>query len=73
MPFGRRWIFYAEPALLVAAFVLQLFVSLSLPIFKPINLFTLHITDQSVVGNKGEIRFGLWGFCFLKYVRHRGD
>ncbi|KAG8830318.1 hypothetical protein FRC17_005075 [Serendipita sp. 399] len=64
-PKQRRYLFFLEPSFLLVAFILQLLVSLSLPIIKPIHLFTLHIKDDSVVANEGEIRFGLWGFCFL--------
>ncbi|KAG8837946.1 hypothetical protein FRC20_006551, partial [Serendipita sp. 405] len=64
-PTQRRYLFFLEPSFLFLAFLFQLLVSLSLPIIKPIHLFTLHIEDDSVVANKGEIRFGLWGFCFL--------
>jgi len=61
----RQWLFFLEPILLIIALVLQTFVSVSLPIFKPVDLFALHLTDNGTVANQGEIRFGLWGFCFL--------
>jgi len=60
-----RWIFFIEPFLLFIAFILQLLISLSIPIIKPIDLFSLHIKTSAVVANTGEIRFGLWGLCFL--------
>ncbi|CAG7850786.1 SubName: Full=Uncharacterized protein {ECO:0000313/EMBL:CCA73442.1} [Serendipita indica DSM 11827] len=61
----RRYLFYFAPVFLILALLLQLFVSLSLPIIKPLYLFSLHIQTSAVEVNKGELRFGLWGFCFL--------
>ncbi|KIM31268.1 hypothetical protein M408DRAFT_320236 [Serendipita vermifera MAFF 305830] len=73
---GQRWVFFVEPSLLFIAFILQLLISLSIPIIKaslltqcsrqPIELFELHIKTAAVEGpNTGEMRFGLYGFCFL--------
>ncbi|PVF97017.1 hypothetical protein CPB86DRAFT_735665 [Serendipita vermifera] len=62
---SQRWFFLVEPFLLVTAFLLQTCTSLSLPIVKSIYLFSIHIQTSAAVVNEGEIRIGLWGFCFL--------
>jgi len=57
---------FLTAALFFVAFLLLLFVSVSLPIFKPVYLFTLNgVTNPSqpetIVAT--EIRFGIWGLC----------
>ena len=54
--------------LLLAAFVLLLFVSLSIPIIKSIFLFSLTANvSEGLFGvtasANGSIRFGVWGYC----------
>ena len=52
--------------LLLAAFVLLFFVSISLPIFKAIYLLGVQATtvDELVPTNAAtELRFGVWGYC----------
>ncbi|KZT44051.1 hypothetical protein SISSUDRAFT_327198 [Sistotremastrum suecicum HHB10207 ss-3] len=61
-------------ALLVfAAFVLLLLVSLSTPIAKSIDLFSLHATVASSVlgsGIRAVATFGVWGYCTSRTERY---
>ncbi|KAG8955609.1 hypothetical protein FRC04_007600 [Tulasnella sp. 424] len=62
----RKPIQYITPVLLFAAFLLLLFVSLSLPIIKPIYLFEISAKLQDgvpITSIATTIRVGLWGYC----------
>lgn len=56
--------------LLVAAFVLFLLVAISVPIVKPVYLFTLQSTVQNDVATSvaQKVKFGAWGLCASRYV-----
>ena len=56
------------PVILLAAFVLLLLVSLSVPIIKSIDLLKLTASvSESVSGvsadANGSVKFGVWGYC----------
>lgn len=59
--------------LLLASFILLLFVAISLPVFKPIYLLSVHTSaaaDQPATSIATELRFGVWGFCATRCVGH---
>jgi hypothetical protein len=56
---------------LIAAFVLFLFVALSLPIIKTVFLLQLdgHTASNVPATSVGtELRFGVWGFCVTRFA-----
>jgi hypothetical protein len=56
---------------LIAAFVLFLFVALSLPIIKSVYLlkFDGHTSSNTPATSIGtELRFGVWGFCATRFA-----
>lgn len=56
--------------LLFTAFLLFLLVSLSLPIIKPIYLFSVRSTTRTAnLSLAQELRFGVWGACAVRSVR----
>ncbi|KAG6857741.1 hypothetical protein H0H87_004157 [Tephrocybe sp. NHM501043] len=61
----HRFVSAAAFVLLVAAFVLLLFVALSLPIIKPVYLLAVRstLTGQVPTNIATELRFGVWGVC----------
>lgn len=67
------------PLLLLAAFILLLLVSLSIPIIKSIDLLQLSANVKegvSIVSATvtGRVKFGVWGYCIssidAEYVLH---
>jgi len=52
-----------------SAFILLLLVGLSLPIIKPIYLFTFHAKPSfgQPLSIATELRFGVWGVCATRY------
>jgi hypothetical protein len=55
---------WLAPILLIAAFVLLLLVTLSVPIIKSILLFKLvaKVSEGPLTAN-GNVKFGMWGYC----------
>jgi hypothetical protein len=53
------------PFLTFVAFILLLFVSLSVPIIKSIYLFKLgvNVASSVVTSASGSVKFGVWGYC----------
>ena len=59
---------FLTPLLLLAAFILLLLVSLSIPIIKSIDLLQLSANVKegvSIVSATvtGRVKFGVWGYC----------
>ena len=59
---------FITPLLLLAAFVLLLLVSLSVPIIKSIDLLKLSASVSENIGPAsanivGSVKYGVWGYC----------